>query len=333
MLPPGHAKLPARLNPSEKHMPTLEEYYETYKETYILPATKPTTQATYENSFNHILPKLGQLRLEQITRLDVEKLISHLMLDKKLSRGTIHNIVAALSACLSHAGERGIIVGNPTYRTSKLYRHPRKGLEEIKPLTEEEAQRFLQAAWRHVREWYELFLMALHTGIRSSELAGLQWNDIDFDNKCLMVKRQIIWREVQTTKSNRTRRIDLSTALLQALKALKKRRQEQWLKRGKNEIPPWVFCSQAGNPMDMQNVKRRYFKKALEKAGLKKIRFHDLHHTFATLLIQNNEPLPYVQQQLGHSSIKLTVDTYTHWMPGKDREAMDRLPALETGIH
>jgi len=67
---------------------------------------------------------------------------------------------------------------------------------------------------------------------------------------------------------------------------------------------------------------------ALEKAGLKKIRFHDLRHTFATLLIQNGEPIAYVQEQLGHSSIKLTVDTYTYWMPGKNREAMDRLPAI-----
>ena len=80
----------------------------------------------------------------------------------------------------------------------------------------------------------------------------------------------------------------------------------------------------------MPNLKSRHFHPCLEKAGLRRIRFHDTRHTFATLLIQNGEPIAYVQKQLGHSSIKLTVDTYCHWMPGKNREAMDRLPTLDS---
>ena len=165
--------------------------------------------------------------------------------------------------------------------------------------------------------------------MRCGELAGLQWNDVDFNGKHLLVKRQVVWGRVQTTKGNNTSRIDLSTALLNALKTLKRKRQEEWLRKGENEIPKWVFCNRDGNPVDMPNFKTRHFYKCLGKAGLRKIRFHDLRHTFATLLLQNGEPIAYVKDQLGHSSIKLTVDTYCHWMPGKNREAMDRLPVLE----
>ena len=109
---------------------------------------------------------------------------------------------------------------------------------------------------------------------------------------------------------------------------LKKHRLQQWLRRGENEIPKWVFCNAAGNPIDVHNVKNRHFFPCLKKAGLRRIRFHDLRHTFATLLIQNGEPLAYVRDQLGHASIKMTVDTYTHWIPGSNRKAMDRLPTL-----
>jgi len=113
---------------------------------------------------------------------------------------------------------------------------------------------------------------------------------------------------------------------------LKLRRKEQCLAKGQTEIPQWVFLSPRGKCVDMHDVKGRHFRRCLEKAGLRRIRFHDLRHTFATLLIQNGEPIAYVQKQLGHSSIQMTVDCYTHWMPGENREAMDRLPVLDAVI-
>jgi len=85
---------------------------------------------------------------------------------------------------------------------------------------------------------------------------------------------------------------------------------------GQTDIPKWVFCAENGNFMDPYNLKDRYFYKCLEKAGLRRIRFHDLRHTFATLLLQNGESLAYVKDQLGHSSIRMTVDTYGHLVPG-----------------
>ena len=315
---------------SEKtEVPTLEQYYKLFKQSYLDTAVKATTRYIYENNFsNHILPKLGQRKLDDITRLDIETFIAHLIRDKGLTRTTIRIIMSNLTACLNHAIEHDIIAKNPTFKTAKLYRRAPVRQKEIKPLNEEETCRFLEVIWKYSRRYYELFLMALHTGMRSGELAGLQWDDVHFKGKYLMVKRQVVWGKVQSTKGNNMRRIDLSTALLEALQHLKRKRREEWLAKGKNEIPAWVFCNQEGNPLDMNNIKNRHFHPRLKTAGLRSIRFHDLRHTFATLLIQNGEPIAYVQKQLGHSSIKLTVDTYTHWMPGKNREAMDRLPVL-----
>jgi len=183
-----------------------------------------------------------------------------------------------------------------------------------------------------------LFLCALHTGMRSGELAGLQWGDIDFNGKYVIVRRNFTRGRIEKTKTGQVRRVDLSDALLHELQALKRKRQADYLAKGKNEIPEWVFLSRGrlkkegkrdeGCQLDMHNVKARHFHKCLEKAGLRRIRFHDLRHTFASLLIQNGESLAYVKDQLGHSSIKMTVDVYGHLVPGANRAAVNHLPTF-----
>jgi len=112
---------------------------------------------------------------------------------------------------------------------------------------------------------------------------------------------------------------------------LKKNREDELLTAGINKLSPeeWIFRNSRGNPPDMQNFKNRVFLKLLEKAGLRRIRFHDLRHTYASLLIQNGESLVYVKEQLGHSSIKITVDVYGHLVPGSNRQAVNRLPSLK----
>ena len=90
-------------------------------------------------------------------------------------------------------------------------------------------------------------------------------------------------------------------------------------------MPDWVFCNEAGRPLDGDNLRHRVFYKVLAQAGLRRIRVHDLRHTFASLLIQNGESLAYVKDQLGHSSIQVTVDIYGHLIPGANRAAVDRL--------
>ena len=102
--------------------------------------------------------------------------------------------------------------------------------------------------------------------MRSGELAGLQWKDVDFEGKCITVRRQVVKGKVQSAKANKVRKVDLSSALLEALRALKRKRREEYFAKGKNEIPPWVFPNREGKPLDMHNVKNP-FHAALQSSG------------------------------------------------------------------
>ncbi|HEX7680320.1 MAG TPA: tyrosine-type recombinase/integrase [Thermoanaerobaculia bacterium] len=97
-------------------------------------------------------------------------------------------------------------------------------------------------------------------------------------------------------------------------------------------LPAWVFTNTEGEPLDGDNVRRRIFEKALTKAKLRHIRIHDLRHSFASHLIQNGESLAYVRDQMGHSSITVTVDVYGHQLPDSNRAAIDRLDAIPSDI-
>jgi integrase len=186
--------------------------------------------------------------------------------------------------------------------------------------------------YKNSPECYPLFLSAIHTGMRSGELAGLQWTDVDWRRNFVCVRRGVKNGKVLPTKTGKARRIDLSDALKAELEAMRRRRREEYLEAGKPEIPEWVFPNSDGGIIDMQNIKNRRFYRCLEKAKLHRIRFHDLRHTFASLLIQNGESLAYVKEQMGHSSIRVTVDVYGHLIPGANRQAVNRLPTLGIAI-
>jgi integrase len=109
--------------------------------------------------------------------------------------------------------------------------------------------------------------------------------------------------------------------------AWKKTQRSACLKAGRT-LPPWVFANSDGGHLDADNVRHRVFYRLLERAKLRQIRFHDLRHTFASLLIQNGEPLTYIKEQMGHSSIQVTVDVYGHLVPSANRAAVDKLDAI-----
>jgi len=109
------------------------------------------------------------------------------------------------------------------------------------------------------------------------------------------------------------------------LKKLRTDRKAEKLSKGWDEMPEWVFINEEGGILDKDNLRKRVFYKCLEKAGVRRVRFHDLRHTYASLLLQQGESPQYVQSQLGHSSIQVTVDIYGHLIPGANRQAVNRL--------
>ena len=162
--------------------------------------------------------------------------------------------------------------------------------------------------------------------MRLGEICDLQWGDLDFEGRFIEVRRSLVeGGRVELPKNGKIRRVDVSLILAGTLRELRARRREEGLAKGWQPLPEWVFVNENGRPIWKSDFERRIFHKALEKAGLRRIRFHDLRHTFASRLLQNGESVVYVKDQLGHHSIKVTVDVYGHLVPGANKAAVDRL--------
>ena len=289
-------------------------------------ARKASTQRFYTfNLHLHVFPVLGDMPVSALTRATCRDLMTACR-TKGLKLASLRGVNRSLSAVLSQAVEDAILPANPAFRMGK---HLRAGDElptEIKPLTRDEVQTLLGTADHVDPDYAPLFLCAVRTGMRLGELVALQWSDIEFHRRCIHVRRSRVAGKMTTTKNKQQRRLDMSVLLTQTLTLLRAARKRAALTEGKAD-PPWVFLTPAGHPVDGDNLRRRVFYRLLEQAGLRKIRLHDLRHTYASLLIQQGESLAYVQQQLGHSSVQVTVDVYGHLIPGANRAAVDRLDA------
>jgi integrase len=191
------------------------------------------------------------------------------------------------------------------------------------PLVPEQARLFLRTAAEN-DEWLEaLYVVAIHCGLRQGELLALMWEDIDLDTGTLQVRRSLsgsndghpIFTTPKTSKSRR--RVRLTTGATEALKRHRKRQLEERLRvAGLWQDHGLVFTTKLGTPLNRHNLCQRSFKPLLEQAGLPEIRFHDLRHTCATLLLTGGVHPKIVQELLGHSTIAITLDTYSHVLPG-----------------
>ncbi len=304
---------------------TFEQYALGWLDTHAGQACKFSTARIYgTNLRRHIFPVLGEKPVSTLCRTDCRTLITACR-DKGLSPKTLENISRTVSSVLTQAVEDGLLPANPALRLGRYYRNGDHPKAEIHPLTREEATVFLDAARQHAPGEHPLFLCALRTGMRLGELLGLQWGDIDFHGRFMEVRRNLVAGRITSPKNGKTRRVDMSKQLTQALKTLLTARKAEALRTGWGQVRDWVFCNEEGGPLDGDNLRRRVFYKLLAKAGLRRIRFHDLRHTYASLLIAQGESLPYIRDQLGHSSIQVTVDIYGHLIPGANRQAVDKL--------
>ena len=154
----------------------------------------------------------------------------------------------------------------------------------------------------------------------------------DFNRNFIEVRRNCVRGTITTPKSGRTRRVDMTPQLAKTLKVYLTGRKKEALKKGWGEPPEWLFYNSDGCMIDVANLRKRIFYKCLEKAGIKRIRIHDLRSTYATLRIQAGHNIADVSKQLGHHSIKVTVDTYYRWMPGTNSEEVNELDSKSAPI-
>ena len=213
---------------------------------------------------------------------------------------------------------------------------PRVERTNWKTLASEDVPKFLEAAER--TPYYVLFYMALYTGMRLGELLGLRWCDVDLDTASLSVvqalyKRSGVCKMVEPKSSGSRRRIALSPSLALTLRQYRVDQQVQRILIGEPMADSdLVFSHPDGKPLD-PGVVSHTFAKVLRKAGLPHIRFHDLRHTHATLLLKGGVHPKIVSERLGHANIGITLDTYSHVLPGLQERAAERFDEmLEPGV-
>jgi integrase len=283
---------------------------------------KESTRENYLNTLkNHTLPSFGSIPVDKIKRKDL-KFFFDKLLSEGVSPSTLTTIRAPISGVLSHALDSELIENNPIVGL-KLIR--KKNSLDIEPLSKDEVVFLLENAQQHEDGlYYPVILLALRTGMRVGEIRALKWKDLDFENRLIEVKRSCRQGRITKPKSGKSRKVDMSRQLAEALRELK---HNQWKKYAGKEVPSWVFANVRGG-MLRHNTFRVALTSCLKKAGLRYIRIHDLRHTYATIRLLSGHNIGDVSYQLGHSSIKITYDTYGHWLPGKFKSEVDELDSL-----
>ncbi len=257
----------------------------------------------------HIEPVLGHVKLERLTTLQVQAFY-HKKLESGVSPRRTLYIHATLHKALNQAVVWSLVPRNVTDGVEK----PRHSGRAIEPFGGDQVKMLLKAVEGDRLE--ALYVLAVTTGMRQGELLGLKWEDVDLDDGVLRVNRTIFGGIVSPPKTRSGRRsIRLSKAALASLSRHK----------ANSNGSEWVFCTKSGKPIDCSNLTKQSWKPLLKKANLPYRRFHDLRHTCATLLLKKSVHPKIVQSLMGHASISITLDTYSHVLPDMQDEVVSAM--------
>ena len=291
-------------------------------------SVRPKTYDQYKQIVtNHIVPILGRIKLKDV-RPDHVQSLYNTKLKSGTSNRTVRMIHAVLHVALNQALQMGIISRNPSDAVIK----PKLIKKEMKTLTDTQVQTLLLAV--HGTRYEALYLLAVTTGLREGELLGLKWSDLDWITRNLSIQRQLqrlsgqgmVFSEPKSASGRRV--IALGSATIEKLREHYKRQQWERLAAGDHWVEyDLIFPTTIGSPSDWRNLVRS-FKDVLRTSNLPNIRFHDLRHTAATLMLQQGIHPKVVQERLGHSQISLTLDTYSHVLPNMQEEAAEKIDEL-----
>lgn len=291
---------------------------------------KPKTVRQYEGIVrNHLKPYLGKIRLQELQPYQIQQTYSKLK-DQGHSQRNIQLVHGVIRRALGMAERQGLIGRNPV----KAVLPPKVVAKEMKFLTDNQARQLLISAQG---DRYEtLYHLAITTGLRQGELIGLKWIDVDWAANTINVRRQLQPKrgggysfEEPKTKAGK-RIVQLGEGSMRLLAKHRKSQDVERLSEGWQDHG-MIFPSRVGTPTGQRNL-YRYFKRLLQKAGLPDIRFHDLRHTAATLMLMNGIPLIVVSRRLGHSKPSVTLDIYGHYLPGMQEQAAILMDELVTPI-
>ncbi len=310
---------------------TVESYLRDWLQGYVKVKCSLRTYDGYRSIIeNHLIPNLGHLLLRKLQPEMIEAFYGKSC--EKLAARTVQHHHRMLSEALKHAVRKGHIGRNPC----DLAQAPSPRKRTMRTLTVAEVQTMLDGAAS--TPYYPIIYMAVSTGLRQAELLGLRWRDIDLEGQSLSVSQVLykrggvcIFKEPKTKGSSR--RVDMTPKLGLFLKQYKAQREVLYLEQDKIlGLDDLVFASDKGKPLDPCTVTHN-FARIVRRAGLGRVRFHDLRHSFASIMLMKGAPAKVISECLGHASVAFTMDVYSHLLQGMQRDAMNLLDeALPSGV-
>jgi integrase len=284
---------------------------------------RPSTLRLYTGLVrNHINPRIGGVQLRKLGPEHVQAL--HSVMEQSGASPRLRQIVHNL---LNHSLRQALRWGLVSRNSMDVVDRPRASRREMRHLDPDQVVQLLAAA--NGERFEALYVLAVTTGLRQGELLGLQWGDVDWQGQSLSVRRQLIENngrfELAEPKTTAARRkVELPSM---AVEALERHRVRLGAVPHSTKL---IFTDSQGGPVRKSNLVRRSFKPLLERARLPDIRFHDLRHTAASLALALDIHPKVISERLGHASVGITLDLYSHVLPSLQREAADRLDSLLT---
>lgn len=312
---------------------TVEEFLREWLETHVRTTLEPLTYETYSYAVKvHLIPGLGAIRLDRLTTIDVSRCLNK-AIERGLSPTTIKNIRNILKSALRTAIDKFKYLDKDAENVAEAATLPKQRKYKAKFLTPEQADLLLKTV---EGDRYEaMFHLALMMGLRRGEVLGVQWSDIDF-NKGVLHVRQSLKRIVKTgvvagpLKTEQSQRVvPIPQMCIKAFRSRQIIQEQERLAAGELWVQDGdlVLTSRHGRRVLPEEPTHR-LNAALAAAGLGHVRFHDLRHSTASLLIAKGVPMKVVQEIMGHSSYHITANLYTHLMPGAKTEAMAAMDQL-----
>jgi integrase len=294
--------------------PTFKEYSEKWFDNYVCGQLRASTADEYESILRiHVLPTFGKRSIDSITRGEVRDLLLS-KFKGNLSKGRTLLIKDVLSSVFNYALDDELIAANPiagiTKRLFPKDNSKATPITETDVFTEPQIDQLLSACKAHFPDYHMLFLIAAKTGMRLGETLALKWGDVDLKKGVIWVKRSFRRGRITPPKNGKIRKVKMSAPLADALKTELPKAADKLITDYNGSYLP-------------QNQARRIYVQILDKAYLEYRKFHSLRHSYASIMLSKGASPVYVKKQLGHSSIDITVDIYTHWIDDDENDQAD----------
>lgn len=314
---------------------TVEAFLDYWYNNHSANKVKDTTRADDESIIrNHLKPYFGKIRLSTLKSHQIQEAYKEMEEKSGLSAKTVRNIHAVFSRALKQACKEGLIFRSPLDSITL----PRVSKTPIEILTSEEQKKLEEKCYDH--PWGMAIILTLYSGMRLGEVLGLTWADVNFEKNTISINKQLsrlknfdtdvetktilgLRNETKTKSSNRV--ICIALGVIEKLKSYKQQQdaQKQKIKSAYNDLD-MVFCTDNGYYIDPKTF-GDFYTRTLKKAGIEHKTFHALRHTFATRALEKGVAPKVVSEILGHSSIQITLDTYTHVSPELQSNAMEKI--------